>query len=586
LITGKAPNLAQIAARSAQFMGTDRGAGRTIHPAMNDSPTNALSPFYYRDNFLRLCDTVQAQYDDVLSSEEHDALHTFRGIGFESQCLYVRLVCRAGPWFRESKLQYSELGPIAPLLDTLLAQGMAEEATELSAQDIGKLFTRRELAQVFAGAAATGADKATLLGAIDELPLSAQDKLKALARFDGQRIITPCGVELLEKLQLLFFGNLHQSITDFVLQDLGITRYFPYPLDRKHRLFANRDAVEEYLACAALSEAHYTLLEAGEPELLPQLATQVLEMQLRFPSSDKRWHRLCNNLARDLERLQEHQLALQLYGRSERHPARERRARLLEQSGDISDAMAVCEAILAAPWNEEEREAAARILPRLMRKLDGSRQHLPRDKFDEVQLTLSTGDGAVEDQVADYLANQWHAVHYVENKLMNALFGLAFWEQLFAAVPGAFHHPFQSVPADMYDSGFRRRREAGIAARFDELRSQDLAGTLRTAFQRYRNYQCHWVDWRRIDAELVDACARVIPAAHLLAIWERMMFDPGENRRGFPDLIALGKETGDYCLIEVKGPGDALQHSQKRWLRFFHAQGIPAQVAWVEWRSE
>jgi hypothetical protein len=62
-----------------------------------------------------------------------------------------------------------------------------------------------------------------------------------------------------------------------------------------------------------------------------------------------------------------------------------------------------------------------------------------------------------------------------------------------------------------------------------------------------------------------------------------MLFDPGENRRGFPDLLALGSEPGDYCLIEVKGPGDQLQHSQRRWLRFFAAQGIPAQVARVSW---
>jgi hypothetical protein len=78
----------------------------------------------------------------------------------------------------------------------------------------------------------------------------------------------------------------------------------------------------------------------------------------------------------------------------------------------------------------------------------------------------------------------------------------------------------------------------------------------------------------------------VIPAAHLLAIWERILFDPAENRRGFPDLIALGAGAGEYCMIEVKGPGDALQDSQKRWLRYFQAQGIPAQVAWVEWRDE
>ena len=72
---------------------------------------------------------------------------------------------------------------------------------------------------------------------------------------------------------------------------------------------------------------------------------------------------------------------------------------------------------------------------------------------------------------------------------------------------------------------------------------------------------------------------------HLLAVFERLLFDPRENRSGFPDLIALGDEPGDYCLVEVKGPGDTLQDSQKRWLRYFADRDIPARVAWVEWRE-
>jgi hypothetical protein len=106
------------------------------------------------------------------------------------------------------------------------------------------------------------------------------------------------------------------------------------------------------------------------------------------------------------------------------------------------------------------------------------------------------------------------------------------------------------------------------------------------AYHHYRDYQCRWIDWRRIDADLVERSTRIIPAAHLLAIWERILFDPRENRGGFPDLIALGATEGDYQLIEVKGPGDALQDNQKRWLRFFQAQDIPAQVAWVNWRDD
>ena len=93
-------------------------------------------------------------------------------------------------------------------------------------------------------------------------------------------------------------------------------------------------------------------------------------------------------------------------------------------------------------------------------------------------------------------------------------------------------------------------------------------------------------DLQALDAALVATATSIIPARHLLAIWERMLFDPRENRRGFPDLVAFGEDAGDYCLIEVKGPGDALQDSQKRWLRFFAAHQIPAQVAWVEWADD
>ena len=106
------------------------------------------------------------------------------------------------------------------------------------------------------------------------------------------------------------------------------------------------------------------------------------------------------------------------------------------------------------------------------------------------------------------------------------------------------------------------------------------------AYSRYQGYLCTWVDWRYIDLALVQDTLVVVPPEHLLAIWQRMLFDPLENRSGFPDLIALGKLQGQYSLIEVKGPGDALQDGQKRWLRFFQQQGIPASVAWVSWSGD
>ena len=316
------------------------------------------------------------------------------------------------------------------------------------------------------------------------------------------------------------------------------------------------------------------------------LAAQMLNMEFCFTSSEGRWYRLCNGLARDLERLGELEIAARLYQRSGRHPARERRLRILERLEDWPAAIGLAEQVLAEPWCEEESDAAQKVLPRVQRKLGGKPAPRPRDNFPRMDLELRKEDGPVEVVAARQLEAQWGRVYYVENTLMNALFGLAFWEQIFAPLPGAFHNPFQSVPTDMYSPDFRLQRREALAARMAELRSRGVAPLLQDAYSRFASFQCRWVDWRRFDDTLLKAVTGAIPDAHLLAVWERMLFDPRENRRGFPDLIALGEAPGEYCLIEVKGPGDALQESQKRWLRFFAEHKIPATVDWVSWAEQ
>jgi hypothetical protein len=384
-------------------------------------------------------------------------------------------------------------------------------------------------------------------------------------------------------LQLLFFGNRRQGLTDFVLSDLGVARYYPYSLDRQHRLFPHREAVDEYLALSALSDCWYELREQEDSLTLLELAEELVSLEVRFPSSERRWYRLCNGLGRDLERLGEPALAARLYERSSHHPARERRLRIMERMEQWPVALELCEQVLAEPWCEEERDAAERILPRVLRRLGEKPAPRRRDDFARLDLVLPRDEAPVELLAARDLSSRWPAVYYVENALMNALFGLAFWEQIFSPVPGVFHNPFQNAPADMYSPDFRLRRRAALTARMAELRSGDTGRMLQQAYRDYAPFQNRWIDWRRLDADLLATVTRIIPGEHLLAVWERMLFDPGENRRGFPDLVALGDAPGEYCLIEVKGPGDALQESQKRWLRFFGREGIPAAVAWVSW---
>ncbi|MBT4519596.1 MAG: VRR-NUC domain-containing protein [Halieaceae bacterium] len=536
---------------------------------------------------MSLCDTVQTRYADLLQPQELGLLAALQRLDHQAQCLYVRLVSRLGPWFRVSKLDYPEIGEIAPVIDALAKEQLVCEPAGLSVEELAGLYTVAELRAAYSHLlqAPTPPGKDALLTAIYALVLD-EDEHQTLVLGDSrERVIAPMGGEVVQLLQLLYFGNRHQNLTEFVLSDLGIARYYPYALDREQRFFSCREALDEYIDCCQLNDIYYELLELGEDEALLQLAGDLLERDVRFPSSQARWERLCNLVARQLERLHYWDLSLRLFGRSSTHPARERRARILAARKDWEGVVALCQEIATAPWCEAEREAAERILPRALRKLGGTPPRRGRETFCEFKLRLTPFHESVEQDAAHDLQREWKSVYYVENDLMNSLFGLAFWEQIFADVSGVFHNPYQSVPADMYLPEFSKRREKKIVERFAALHAGDLGQELLRVYRLYSRYKCNWTNWRRVSETLLITALQIIPPDHLLAIWRRQLFDPRENRSGFPDLIAFGDRPGAYCLIEVKGPGDKLQDNQKRWLRYFAQNKIPAKVAWVEWTN-
>src|SRR5690606_39152305 len=66
---------------------------------------------------------------------------------------------------------------------------------------------------------------------------------------------------------------------------------------------------------------------------------------------------------------------------------------------------------------------------------------------------------AVEELAQGYFQQPRGPVYYVENTLVNSLFGLLCWNTIFAALPGAFFHPFQRAPADLRSADFHLRRQ-------------------------------------------------------------------------------------------------------------------------------
>jgi len=191
----------------------------------------------------------------------------------------------------------------------------------------------------------------------------------------------------------------------------------------------------------------------------------------------------------------------------------------------------------------------------------------------------------VEQLAAQGLCQPDAPVHYVENSLINSLFGLLCWDAIFAPVAGAFFHEFQAGPADLHAPQFRQRREAEFSRCLGQLCGNAYRDTIHRNYQLKQGLQSPFVFWDVLHPQLLELALDCLPPRHLQACCERILLEPRANRAGLPDLVQFWPEQRRYRLIEVKGPGDRLQDNQIRWLSFCVSHGIPAAVCYVRWRE-
>ena len=545
-----------------------------------------LHPLYYQDNFEQLCATVWEQYEDLLEHREREFYDRYQNLDTRARCLYIRLISRRGPLFRSEQLSYPELGDLEAVISQLVTIGLLQRVESPEPELLLPILRKDELLQIYSSQldgrkTQRKADlQAHLLVTVepDQLVLAWRDTTGP-----DCYLLEAAYRDCVELFQLLFFGNRRQNLTEFVLSELGVVRYWDYSLDREYRLFESRQQIDDYLLLAELREQYDEALENDDREAV-LAAVDPLLAQEESTLLVQRWDRLRNRVARQLERYAQWQQALTLYRCSRLHPARERQVRILQGMKRYDVALELCESMAAEPWCEEERDFLRRQIPLLQKKLGKPCQPADTDQFVEEQLLLARTEN-VEQAAAEYYAERWDYACYVENTLVNGAFGLALWEQIFLPLPGAFVNPFQSAPLDASSPDFYHRRRAAIDARLQELADGDLQAELLAAYDRYFEISNRWVNWRYLPRELLQQALRLIPTQHWLGMWRRILFDPRANRSGFPDLLVVDAEQG-YCFIEIKGPGDQLQLNQKRWLRFFQQQGIPAKVAWVQWSDD
>ena len=91
---------------------------------------------------------------------------------------------------------------------------------------------------------------------------------------------------------------------------------------------------------------------------------------------------------------------------------------------------------------------------------------------------------------------------HCETRILTTLFGLLFWDVIFAEVLGAFETPYQTAPLDLFYDSFYRARKEMIDDRLKEIQDGKAREILEKHDKAHRDDAiiCVGVDW--------DLCSR------------------------------------------------------------------------------
>ncbi|KAH7343716.1 hypothetical protein B0J17DRAFT_643633 [Rhizoctonia solani] len=192
----------------------------------------------------------------------------------------------------------------------------------------------------------------------------------------------------------------------------------------------------------------------------------------------------------------------------------------------------------------------------------------------------------VETLSLEYYARLGFKGFHSEGAIVSTLFGLLFWDILFAPTPGAFETPYQSAPLDLAHDSFFGSREEIINARLLELRNTADAARqiVKNVYAREREREpwCVGVRWDLFqhEEELIEI-VECLGGPALATICRLLAEEYGSRGGGVPDLF-LWNATEKTCkFVEVKGPGDNLSETQRVWIDVLLSAGVDVEVCRV-----
>ena len=536
-------------------------------------PKVAPPPDYYSNNLLSVVEHVLGHHGELLGGclAKVARIPKLSSPGLR---LLARLLSRTTPVIRLDSLNYPEIADSAAALAELAREELVAVDGAVAAEQLLERLKVAELKALFPQHVTPKQRKAELIECILLGHTDAAIRRHCASQFSWVtlRELQPP----LQRLLLAYFGDLYRDLTEFVVRDLGISEFEPYPLGDNARAFADSNEMDSYLELSALQALPKARRGRALDWLLDRVRSHDPQRSIANPTLRRRQDRLLNAWGRDFERSDNRMLAHQCYAQSETHPARERQVRMLHKVGDEAARDELLGSMAAAPWSFEEALFA--------RRFNQPRRGVAERWVETCWAAIAPKMPGVERYTGRRLTDNGGQAWHTENALLTSLLGLAFWDILFADEPGMFTHPFQAGPRDLFWPDFRtrsRRREAAIEQRLTECRDGErLWSRIFTNAREKAPRQCRLVHWGLVnhaEQAILRAACNSFSARQLAGLFDYMLRDLGAVRSGMPDLF-VSYGPGQFELVEVKGPSDQLQPNQRVWLDALVELGIPCRV--------
>ena len=517
---------------------------------------------YYADNVRLLIETVLEQYSDILTDDEQLIANAILCLSRNASRLFARMLTRSKSLMLSQSLNYAEVDNRNRALDELEATGLVVREHEIPADRILALLTVPTLRKIYRNVSHVTPKHVY----IDHLACRYTES-RHLHMLKGSCSWVELSAESeLRLFGLLFFGDLRHDFSAFVVRDLGIVRYESYVIDERSRQFRDRAMLDRYLDLIALNQLIHETADAIDEES----ALRVVE-KIQHPEDSRLLERLrariLNRLGRGLERQDANRVALMSYAASSLHPARERSMRIYAKM-HLNDCLeSMRQRVLSDPWSEEERLFAYRF-------------RRPNLDDNEVSVTVETLreqplQQGIEEYAIDWLTRNGGTAWHLENSLPMSLFGLAFWDWIFAPVDGVFINPFQAAPKDLFWPEFFEVRSNLVRDPLERV--QKLKSKIYTTACAKRGIANALVNWQVMDDVRLQRILDVFSVDAIERILSIVRADLSQMRSGFPDLTVIN-DDGSFEFVEVKGPNDQLQQNQKIWLKELAVNELPSRV--------